>query len=384
MIPGINYKKFSVLYVDDETQSLKYFQKNLGDDFNILTAENVGQAIDILKATGNQIGVLMTDQRMPGEQGTELLLYARQFHPEITRILATAYSNLETAITAVNDGGAFRYVTKPWDLRELKGILMRALEFHNLHRERNELIQYKVLAWQQIITLDRIRSWAMWLSGASQSNPRVARAFADYVRDANGCHVGSFAVTPESSIDLWSLSRSESAAVVDAAQSLSAPQFFQSNGNTQSVEFGTLMRQTAGPFGLDVESPSSHQLRFDVNEQSAQNLCRVLCEFCRHLSNYSRSITIKISDRIHIGAPLSDSFSPSPLFARANGRHDSHLEFDLLDIYLMAGVCGFATETHLAPGSITMELPRAENRSSTSSPFTAAWFERLYCEIEET
>ena len=124
MSSGFDYRKFFVMYVDDETQSLKYFRKSFDKDFRIVTAENTNAALEILASQGQEIGVLITDQRMPGALGTELLTQTKQLYPEITRILATAYSDLDTAVEAVNEGGAFRYLTKPWNMDELKGCLL--------------------------------------------------------------------------------------------------------------------------------------------------------------------------------------------------------------------------------------------------------------------
>ena len=72
-----NYAKYAVLYVDDEEQALKYFRKGL-KDFQVLIAPNVAQATEILAREGGRIGVVITDQRMPGQSGTELLARLRR------------------------------------------------------------------------------------------------------------------------------------------------------------------------------------------------------------------------------------------------------------------------------------------------------------------
>src|SRR5215831_9534890 len=76
----------------------------------------------------DEIGVLMTDQRMPGEKGTWLLEKARQLRPRVIRILATAYADMDAAIAAVNTGAIYKYVTKPWDPPQLENTLKRGLE----------------------------------------------------------------------------------------------------------------------------------------------------------------------------------------------------------------------------------------------------------------
>ena len=82
-----DYKKFAILYVDDEEKSLKYFARAFEDQFRILTAVNAVEGLALLEKHQDEIAVLMTDQRMPGEKGTWLLEKARQLRPRIIRIL---------------------------------------------------------------------------------------------------------------------------------------------------------------------------------------------------------------------------------------------------------------------------------------------------------
>ena len=68
-----DYKKFAILYVDDEEKSLKYFSRAFQDQFQIFTAPSAQEGFKILEAHQDEIGLLMTDQRMPGEKGVWLL-----------------------------------------------------------------------------------------------------------------------------------------------------------------------------------------------------------------------------------------------------------------------------------------------------------------------
>src|SRR5262245_54910519 len=115
-----DYKKFAILYVDDEEKSLKYFARALAEHFRIFTASSAAEGIKVLEEHKDEIGVLMTDQRMPGEKGTWLLEKARQLRPRVIRILATAYADMDAAIAAVNTGAIYKYITKPWDPPQLE------------------------------------------------------------------------------------------------------------------------------------------------------------------------------------------------------------------------------------------------------------------------
>lgn len=121
MNPVYDYKRYAILFVDDEEQALKYFRKLFEDDFKVLTALSAEDAGTTLEEQGEEIGVVVSDHRMPGASGVSLLEQVKRKYPEIVRILTTAYSGLENAVAAVNEGGAFRYVTKPWNLDELRG-----------------------------------------------------------------------------------------------------------------------------------------------------------------------------------------------------------------------------------------------------------------------
>src|SRR5437867_13022068 len=95
-----DYKKYAILYVDDEEKSLKYFTRAFADQFRIFTAPTAQAGLNLLDEHKDEIGLLMTDQRMPGEKGVWLLEKARQLRPRIIRILATAYSDMAAAIAA--------------------------------------------------------------------------------------------------------------------------------------------------------------------------------------------------------------------------------------------------------------------------------------------
>lgn len=120
-------KQRLILYVDDEEQALKYFDKVFSRHFAILTASSTDQALRLLEERAADVGVIMSDQRMPKRLGIDLLADVRKLYPHIVRILTTAYAELDNAIDAVNQGEIYRYITKPWNIQELKATLHQAL-----------------------------------------------------------------------------------------------------------------------------------------------------------------------------------------------------------------------------------------------------------------
>jgi two-component system probable response regulator PhcQ len=162
-----DYKKFAILYVDDEEKSLKYFTRAFEDQFRIFTAPNAQDGLKILEEHKDDIGLLMTDQRMPGEKGVWLLEKARQLRPRIIRVLATAYSDMDAAIAAVNTGAIYKYVTKPWDPPQLDNTLKRGLEFFIVQRERDQLLREKMSVLHNMMIADRIVSLGLLAAGLS-------------------------------------------------------------------------------------------------------------------------------------------------------------------------------------------------------------------------
>jgi len=104
---------------------------------------------------------------MPGEKGVQLLEKARQLRPRIVRILATAYSDMEAAIAAVNTGAIYKYVMKPWDPPQLEATLKRGLEFFIVQRERDELLTEKFSVLHNMMIADRIMSLGLLAAGMS-------------------------------------------------------------------------------------------------------------------------------------------------------------------------------------------------------------------------
>ena len=162
-----DYKKYAILYVDDEEKSLKYFQRAFEDRFRIHTASNAQHGLKLLEQHKDNIGLLMTDQRMPGEKGVWLLEKARQLRPRIIRILATAYSDMDAAIAAVNTGAIYKYVTKPWDPPQLENTLKRGLEFFMVQSERDQLLREKMSVLHNMMIADRIVSLGLLAAGLS-------------------------------------------------------------------------------------------------------------------------------------------------------------------------------------------------------------------------
>src|SRR5580704_11892163 len=94
-------RRFKILYVDDELLSLKYFQQIVGEDFDVITAASAEEGLRVVEQQHESIAVVISDQKLHGMQGTAFLAVLREKHPEIMRILATAYADIATAVSAI-------------------------------------------------------------------------------------------------------------------------------------------------------------------------------------------------------------------------------------------------------------------------------------------
>lgn len=153
-----NSNPVGILYIDDEEKALKYFRMAFGQKYKVFTAASGPEGLETLRKEAASIGIVITDQRMPGMQGAEVLGQVRTEYPHIVRILTTAYSDLESAILAVNKGHIYQYVVKPWEIPDLGMILQRAADYFLVTTERDGLLRLKMSTLQRIVCSDRLKS----------------------------------------------------------------------------------------------------------------------------------------------------------------------------------------------------------------------------------
>src|SRR5215831_620229 len=111
-----------ILVVDDDPQVLAAIRRDLRsryrEEYRVLSANSGAAALDTvkeLKARGDALAMLISDQRMPSMLGVDLLAKSRELYPIARRVLLTAYSDIEAAIRAINEAHLDHYLEKPWD-----------------------------------------------------------------------------------------------------------------------------------------------------------------------------------------------------------------------------------------------------------------------------
>jgi len=132
-------KTHGILIIDDEAEILKALKRTLERCGRVYTAISGKTGLDVL--TKKEISLIICDQRMPEMTGIEFFKIVREKYPSIIRTILTAYTDIEDLIEAINEVGLYRYITKPWDNRELQLTVKRALERHELESRNRELIE---------------------------------------------------------------------------------------------------------------------------------------------------------------------------------------------------------------------------------------------------
>ena len=128
-----------LLCVDDEVEVLKALTRLFHyESFQVLTATSGREALAIMESTEN-IKLILSDQRMPEMTGSKFLQLAKKMAPEIPRMILTGYSDIATAIDAINQGGAQKYLVKPWDDSELLSIVREVFDRYRLLEEIQRL-----------------------------------------------------------------------------------------------------------------------------------------------------------------------------------------------------------------------------------------------------
>ena len=128
-----------LLFIDDEEINRSNFQQTFADEYEILLAGSGEEALEVM-AREDGFALILSDQRMPGLSGAEVLAMARELAPQAERIMLTAYSEPDDIMAAINQGQVYRYILKPWASEELRIAIIQAVERHQLKQENQALL----------------------------------------------------------------------------------------------------------------------------------------------------------------------------------------------------------------------------------------------------
>jgi putative two-component system response regulator len=134
-------EKFNILFVDDEEEILKSLNRTfcMDKNLNLFFSPSAEEGFKVLE--NNEIHVIISDQKMPVMSGVDFFKITKERYSDSLRILLTASTDVEHTISAINDGEIYRYINKPWDIIELRGVVFNALDYAKLKIENKKMIK---------------------------------------------------------------------------------------------------------------------------------------------------------------------------------------------------------------------------------------------------
>lgn len=168
-----------ILLVDDEQSVLHALKRLLRrEDYTILTAGSGDEALELLANSERPIGVVISDFRMPGMNGVELLTRVRVRYPDTFRIILSGYADAEVVQAAINEGWVYRFVSKPWDDEDLKAVIRASVQQYEAARVTQAVLE----------RVSTLRNGMREVGKATdQMGPRAASASVEWVCPIEDC-----------------------------------------------------------------------------------------------------------------------------------------------------------------------------------------------------
>jgi len=141
----------SILFVDDDVKLVQSFGRTLGNMYDVSSSITPENALAAVKKRG-PFAVVVSDLRMPGMNGVELLKKIRDIEPDTVRVILTGHADLDVAMSAVNEGHVFRFLTKPCSIRDLRTALDTCLEQHRLLTAEKEFLRGTLRGVVKVLT----------------------------------------------------------------------------------------------------------------------------------------------------------------------------------------------------------------------------------------
>lgn len=134
-------QKHTILAVDDEQNNLSLIKRTLRNDYNILVASSGNEALRLIEEHGEEISLIVSDQKMPEMEGTEFFKQISDKHPNIIKILLTGHSNIDILVEAINECHLFQYILKPFEPEQLCMIVESGIQKFELTRSKTRIVK---------------------------------------------------------------------------------------------------------------------------------------------------------------------------------------------------------------------------------------------------
>jgi two-component system sensor histidine kinase/response regulator len=148
--------KPNILIIDDEAYNLDALERIFRKKYHIFRAENGKDALEIIRS--QSLDVIISDQRMPGQTGVEILKESLEFQPDASRILLTGFTDLDSVVKSINEAKIQLYLTKPWDNAQLELSIEKAAETAQMRKELKSKNIELEKAYSDLSELDKAKS----------------------------------------------------------------------------------------------------------------------------------------------------------------------------------------------------------------------------------
>ena len=128
---------YKIMIVDDEPANLRVLERLFRPEYQVVTAPSGAEALALLEQ--HDVALLISDQRMPGMTGIELMIRTVDIRPHMVKLLLTGYTDVGALIEALNSGLVYRYLTKPWNNDDLRLSVSRALQHYEMMKAKHLL-----------------------------------------------------------------------------------------------------------------------------------------------------------------------------------------------------------------------------------------------------
>ncbi len=193
-----------ILCVDDEPKVLRGLRRTLSATYDVSSANSGAEALDLMKGEG-PFAVLISDMRMPQMDGATLLSKARRAFPDTVRLLLTGYADLDVAVSAINRGNIFRFLSKPCPAETMVEAVQAAVDQYRLITAERELLELTLHgAVKTLVEVLALVSPSAF--GRANRLKRNVRELLDHIGQTDRwhtevgamlCHIGAITLPPE-------------------------------------------------------------------------------------------------------------------------------------------------------------------------------------------
>jgi putative two-component system response regulator len=200
-----------VLFVDDEQDILSMIEGLFRrDPITVLTASSAFEGMDIIKK--REVSVIVSDNVMPGMTGIEFLEWTKTVYPDCVRILMTGCADLPVAISAINRGEVFRFITKPLSGSELRRVILDSIERYEIAASMKNADESKLLSLARTIELkdpytrghcERVATYALWIADALNLPEDLKKniKYGSWLHDCGKIGIPEFILNKPSALD---------------------------------------------------------------------------------------------------------------------------------------------------------------------------------------